>query len=51
MGRKRHNLASYERVSLLVSRKTQRWAVEQGSQVERRQSVENDDLMSRISID
>lgn len=51
MGCKGHNLASHKRVALLVSRKTQRWAFEQGSQVERRQGVENDDFMSRIGVD
>lgn len=51
MGCKRHNLASHKRVAPLISRKAQRWAFEQGSQVERRQGVENDDFMSRIGID
>lgn len=51
MGCKGHNLASHKRIALLVSRQTQRWAFEQGSQVERRQSIENDDFMSRIGID
>lgn len=51
MGCKGHNLASHKGVSLFVSRKTQRWTFEQGSQVERRQSVENNDFVSRIGID
>lgn len=51
MSCKGHNFASHERVSLLVSRKTQCWTFEQSSQVKRGQSVENDDFVSCICID
>lgn len=51
MGCKGHNLASHKGVSLFVSRKTQCWTFEQGREIERHQSIENNDFVSRIGID
>lgn len=47
----RHDLASYEAVAMLVTEGAQRWAVEQGSQVECGQGVEDDDLVGSIGVD
>lgn len=51
MSGKGHEFAGNERVSLLVAGETQWRALEQCSQIERSESVENDDLMGRIGID
>ena len=47
---KRHDLVRYERVSLLITRDTQRRAIEERSQVERHESIENNDFVRGISV-
>jgi hypothetical protein len=51
MRRKWHDLARHERISLLITRDTQRRAVEKRRQVECRERVEDDDLVRGVSVD
>jgi hypothetical protein len=51
VGCKRDSLTSHKCVLVSITSRTQRWALEQGSQVERGKCVEHNNLMRSISID
>lgn len=51
MCREGYDLASHEIVLLLVPGERQRWPLEEGGQVERHQSIEDNNLVCGIGVD